>query len=106
MPQIENIKLSGRQRELWVGCWDHVTRSPCMTGLPDSRQKRTTTSWFGIFSKWLLFAAPPRVGLWDQFHLSPHFSDCLMLWREELLRWPHYSLLDVSEGVVPCGCLM
>lgn len=83
--------------------------------LPDSRWRRTTASWFGIFSNWLLFAPPPQeLGMWDQFHLSPHFpatelsafSDCLKLWHEELLRWPHYSLLDVSEGVVPCGCLM
>lgn len=113
VPQIENIKLSGSQRELRVGCWDHVTRLPCITGfLTAGGEPRPPGLEF--FSKWLLFATPPQVlGTWDQFHLSPHFpatelsafSDCLKLWHEELLRWPHYSLLDVSEGVVPCGCL-
>lgn len=85
--------------------------------LPDSRW-RTTASWFGIFFQMApVCLSPPtprqELRMWDQFHLSPHFpatelsafSDCLKLWHEELLRWPHYSLLDVSEGVVPCGCL-
>lgn len=59
VPQIENIKLSGSQRELRVGCWDHVTRLPCITGfLTAGGEPRPPGLEF--FSKWLLFASPPH----------------------------------------------
>lgn len=53
--------------------------------------------------------------MWTGFQLFSHFSsillsvasECLMLWQKLPVRWPPITSLffDVSEGVVPCGCL-